>query len=193
MIRAKLLQIILSSYFLWSCPSLLLIKFSKILLITVSCILSFRIFVVLLLIATDLSSLIDNWCMTRLGSFSQVDLQESVLWDDSFVAAHLTTVGPAASLSSFTTCSTREKSWLIVLAQGIDLVVAWNTVKFTDSGWGASIFGKALIACLVVSEVVDLDKAQEKDWRAKEQSYHNCGNNYDIAEPVDITTDAQFV
>ena len=188
MIRAKLLQIILSSYFLWSCPSLLLIKFSKILLITVSCILSFRIFVVLLLIATDLSSLIDNWCMTRLGSFSQVDLQESVLWDDSFVAAHLTTVGPAASLSSFTTCSTREKSWLIVLAQGIDLVVAWNTVKFTDSGWGASIFGKALIACLIFTIVDPCTNHRPSRHYHEEETDDHISDRHDIVNIHIVTT-----
>ena len=51
------------------------------------------------------ASVVEHTCVARLGSLSEVHLQELVLRDDLLVAAHLRTVEPAALPSAPTTTS----------------------------------------------------------------------------------------
>lgn len=161
-ITTKLLYTLLSN-FLRSSSSLV-----TVFLLIIALIFTFSVSIVVgALVAATLTSLVHNTGVTRLGSLSEVDLIQSILADYSPVTAHSSAITPAALLASSTTTSSTRKERLLIIIEDI-LIVAGNTVKFTDSRLAASILSKSFIACLIVSKVVNLDVAQEKYWCAKE-------------------------
>ena len=60
---------------------------------------------------------------------------------------------------------------------------ARDAIQLADGGLGARIPGEPLIACLIQSEIADLDDAKEEHGRAKEYSDHDGKYDHQVSQP----------
>jgi len=139
-----------------------------------------------------LTSLVSQRCCASLGSLGQVDLQEAILRDHGLVAAHLSTVRPAAFLSLLVRVpSTGKKRGLLTASQSARSVIARDALKLADTGLGARIPGEPLIACLVLA-IVDpgADHGPSRHDHEEEADDH-IANTDDIVDIEVVAADAQ--
>ena len=141
------------------------------------------------LVAATLTSLVHNTGVTRLGSLSKVDLIQSILADYIPVAAHSSTITPAALLASSTTTSSTRKERLLIIIEDI-LVVAGNTVQFTDGRLAASILSKSFIACLVLAVIDPGANHWPSSDSHKEETYYHIADSHDIVNVIVIAAQA---
>ena len=97
-----------------------------------------------------LASIVGQRRGTGLGSLREVNLQEAILGQRLLVAAHFSTVGPAALLSALgvRVPATGEKRLLLAALRATE-IVARDTFQLADGGLRASVPGESLIACLI--------------------------------------------
>ena len=108
--------------------------------------------------------------MTRLGSLSEVHLQELILRDDLLVATHLRAVEPAALLATTPSFSCTESR---VLRLHGTLLIARYAVKLANCRLSPGSPCEALIACLVEHKVFGLNIGEEAHWQTKEEAEHD--------------------
>ena len=128
--------------------------------------------------------------MARLGSLSEVHLEELVLRDDLLVATHLLAVEPAPLLSAPATTSFSGEESRAFRLHGA-LLVARDTVKLTDSRLGASSPSEALIACLVPT-VVDPGADHGPDGGdAEEEADEHVTHRHNVVHCQIVAADAE--
>ena len=127
--------------------------------------------------------------MTRLGSLSKVDLIQSILANYSPIAAHSSAITPAARLSSSTTTFSTRKERLLIIIEDI-LIIAGNTVEFTDGRLATSILSKSFITCLVLAVIDPSANHWPSSNSHKEETNNHISDSHDIVDVIVIAAQA---
>jgi len=141
----------------------------------------------LLLVA---SVVVKNASATWLGGFGKVDLVQTFLCHNLFVAAHRFAVKPASLLLALP--SSLGQKWKIFISDEHASCEAWLALELTRCRLGASISGEAFVACLIECEISYLDEAEEQDGSAEEESHQDRHNDHQVAEPQNIAANTQL-